>query len=376
MRSYIYSTQHDLNYDAEFREVMTWDRSRSSVLFKNKDGQDGSARRPAYFYLKGAKGAIVIATLHNSSTSPMVRKKQLEHVDWLLPGKPVDKSKVLFALMGDFNQKIDRPGFWSTKSFWSTNSKKIVYLKNFWVGCDKVGLKRCSDDTLKTAVKNGEHYDDIFVTGDFDRKLGAACYPTYSQIQSWGTWEQVMPAELKQESDFEKWARFTSKVLSDHLLVYADVSPPRPLGFWGQFVNVVNVAVRVETAKRGFLAGVDAARLLLEKGAAVARRLVEDEHALFAACYGGHVDKARLLLNNGADVDRAMKNGQTPLYTACCHGHYFAARLLLNNGAAVDRAMKNGQTPLFIAKMKGHSSIVALLEARGASEPARSLTAR
>ena len=37
---------------------------------------------------------------------------------------------------------------------------------------------------------------------------------------------------------------------------------------------------------------------------------------LYAACEKGHVDAARLLLDNGAAVDRANKDGWTPLYTA------------------------------------------------------------
>ena len=245
IRSFVYSTQN-YPYNADFRKVMTWDRSRHHVIFEDEEGKDDSARRPAYFYLEGGKGAIVIATLHNSFVSKLkeknehgtkdsirIRMKQLEHVDWLLPGKPLDKTKVLFALMGDFNEPdLDRPGLlqgiWSRKEY----SKKLVHLEKFWAGCDKIGLRRCSSDCLKTAVAKGTHYDDIFVTGDFDAP--AACYPTYEDLEYWGGWKQFLPAEY---NDDDHWAKFKSRVLSDHLLVYADVSPPKPrLGFWGQFV--------------------------------------------------------------------------------------------------------------------------------------------
>ena len=88
---------------------------------------------------------------------------------------------------------------------------------------------------------------------------------------------------------------------------------------------------------------------------------------LYIACQNGHVDAARLLLEKGAEVDRAVSEGyykgQTPLYAACQNGHVDAARLLLEKGAEVDRANKWGERPLSIAKRKGHSSIVALLEA-------------
>ena len=87
---------------------------------------------------------------------------------------------------------------------------------------------------------------------------------------------------------------------------------------------------------------------------------------LFVACEKGHVDAAWLLLKKGAEVDRATERGWTPLYLACWIGNVTAARLLLDNGAAVDRAVKDaripGWTPLMAAKHNGHSSIVALLE--------------
>ena len=84
------------------------------------------------------------------------------------------------------------------------------------------------------------------------------------------------------------------------------------------------------------------------------------------SCANGHVDAARLLLDKGAAVDRAASGkrnkGQTPLYIACEKGHVDAARLLLDKGAEVDRATERGETPLSIAKLKGHAAVVALLE--------------
>ena len=83
---------------------------------------------------------------------------------------------------------------------------------------------------------------------------------------------------------------------------------------------------------------------------------------LYAACEKGHVDAARLLLDKGAEVNPADEDGATPLFIACQEGHVDAARLLLDNGAEVDRATNDGRTPLSIAKQQGHSAVVALLE--------------
>ena len=387
--SFVYSTKY-YPYNADFREVMTWDRSRHHVIYEDEEGKDDSARRPAYFYLKGGKGTIVIATFHNSAgsklkeknehgtkTSIRIRMKQLEHVDRLLPGQRVDKTKVLFALMGDFNEPdLDRPGLlqgvWSRKEY----SKKLVHLEKFWAGCDKIGLRRCSSDCLKTMVKNGTHYDDIFVTGDFDAP--AACYPTYEDLESWGGWKWFLPPEY---NDDDHWAKFKSRVLSDHLLVYADVWPLMPLydackkGNIGVVRQWLNRGADVNQADEEgrtplFVAcregHVDAARLLLEKDAEVDRAIEDGRTPLFVACYNGHVDAARLLLDNGAKVDRATEGGGTPLLVACFKGHVDAARLLLDKGARVNRADKDGQTPLYVACEEGHVDAARLLLDKGA----------
>ena len=55
---------------------------------------------------------------------------------------------------------------------------------------------------------------------------------------------------------------------------------------------------------------------------------------LIIACEKGHVDAARLLLDKGAEVNRATEDGRTPLLVACLQGHVDAVRLLLDNGAA------------------------------------------
>jgi len=66
----------------------------------------------------------------------------------------------------------------------------------------------------------------------------------------------------------------------------------------------------------------------LEKGAAVDRAREDDRTPLYVACQNGHVDAARLLLAKGADIKRATKKGTTPLAIAK-RLHYHAVVALL-----------------------------------------------
>ena len=54
---------------------------------------------------------------------------------------------------------------------------------------------------------------------------------------------------------------------------------------------------------------------------------------LYIACDKGHVDAARLLLDKGAAVDRAREDGWTPLRIAKSKGHSAVVALLKEWGA-------------------------------------------
>ena len=90
----------------------------------------------------------------------------------------------------------------------------------------------------------------------------------------------------------------------------------------------------------------------------------EPQEALFAACQNGHLDAARLLLEKGADVHKASNANRTPLHEASYSGHMDVVRLLLANGAAadIDREDQEGDTPLADAGYADNEEIVALLE--------------
>ena len=134
---------------------------------------------------------------------------------------------------------------------------------------------------------------------------------------------------------------------------------------------------------------VNAARFLLDAGAAVDKRREGDWSPFGIACALGHVDVATLLVERGADTAEVntcigemspllfayrnrnlgamrlcLERGADPnwangtiLHDACEKNHVDAAQLLLEKGAEVDRADEDGKTPLWIACLKGHVEV-------------------
>ena len=83
---------------------------------------------------------------------------------------------------------------------------------------------------------------------------------------------------------------------------------------------------------------VEAVELLLKHNADVSRATRgSGSTPLHIALQNGHLDAARLLLERGAEVDQTRKDGATSLYIACEKGHVEAARLLLDNGRSRPR---------------------------------------
>ncbi len=112
-----------------------------------------------------------------------------------------------------------------------------------------------------------------------------------------------------------------------------------------------------------FFGRADAARLLIERGAALEApsRNPSAHRPLHVAAARGHRAVAELLLERGADVNALAGGGWAPLHLAAGAGHEELAALLIERGANLAAREDQGRTPLEIAEEAGHRKLVAII---------------
>jgi len=118
---------------------------------------------------------------------------------------------------------------------------------------------------------------------------------------------------------------------------------------------------------------VEAARLLLSKGADVNVTAKDGNTALVLAVRDGHTGVAQMLLAKGADVNTKDRTAHdsTPLHHAVINHHLAAARLLISKGADVNARASGGWPLIISAASKGTRELVELLLDKGADANAQ-----
>jgi uncharacterized protein len=108
-----------------------------------------------------------------------------------------------------------------------------------------------------------------------------------------------------------------------------------------------------------FFGKAEAARLLLDAGAAVNETSRNDMHVqpLHSAAAGRHHEVCRVLLAAGADTTATQRHGYTPLHAAAQHGDDELVELFLSAGADPTAALDDGATPADLAERAGHADV-------------------
>jgi len=117
----------------------------------------------------------------------------------------------------------------------------------------------------------------------------------------------------------------------------------------------------------------DRLRELLDGDPSVANAWADDGFQLLGlACFFGHLDAARLLVERGAEVNSASRNDLKvmPLHSAAATGNpevrYELAKLLLEHGADANARQQDDFTPLIAADHHGDERLRTLLVEHGA----------
>ena len=107
----------------------------------------------------------------------------------------------------------------------------------------------------------------------------------------------------------------------------------------------------------------DAARLLIENGAAVDAVATNPTQVmpLHSAASSRNLEAARLLLERGAPVNARQQAGWVPIHAAAQNGDRPMVELLLQHGADPKLVNDQGKTSAMVAREKGHAEIATLL---------------
>ncbi|MFO7858890.1 MAG: ankyrin repeat domain-containing protein [Ectothiorhodospiraceae bacterium] len=113
------------------------------------------------------------------------------------------------------------------------------------------------------------------------------------------------------------------------------------------------------------------ADLLVDGGANVGARDVNERTALMHAALRGNAAMAEFLLEKGAEIDARDAEGQTPLMLAARRNEPAVAEALIERGASLEATDGAGRTPLMLAARDNDAAMVASLVDHGADVAAR-----
>lgn len=97
------------------------------------------------------------------------------------------------------------------------------------------------------------------------------------------------------------------------------------------------------------------------------RNLMDAKTPLMVAAETGNLEMVQFLLDHGAKLDVRSLENMTALHFAAKNGHENIVKFLLEQGVGINDKSNSGATPLLFAAMNGHAAMVKLLLDRGAN---------
>ena len=120
----------------------------------------------------------------------------------------------------------------------------------------------------------------------------------------------------------------------------------------------IETTVLVDAACSGQL---EAAALLLDRGAGPDKPSSLGNTPLMAAASKGHVSMVGLLLDRGADLHATTPNGSTAFHFACFNNQPSCMEVLVRAGCVMTAKTKVGRTGKQMAEEKGHADVLGRL---------------
>jgi len=105
-------------------------------------------------------------------------------------------------------------------------------------------------------------------------------------------------------------------------------------------------------------------QLLVEHGADLSAKGVNDENPLGLAASNGHTRTVMVLLECGAPTELRNSFGRTALHFACKNGNLDIVRLLVGAGANVLACDNNGHSVIDVARDNRHDLVNKFVSAR------------
>ena len=102
----------------------------------------------------------------------------------------------------------------------------------------------------------------------------------------------------------------------------------------------------------------DIVKLLVESGAKINAKGIDDETSLHVAVNKNNIEIVRYLLNNGADINSKEILGWTPLMNSISNQFDDITYFLVNAGADINSTSKSNETPLMAAALCDNDNLV------------------